>query len=261
MSRRRRSDSRAHRVRSLLMRWHRRLGIGVALLAIALAVTGVLLNHGHDLALDQRTVTSSTLLRWYGIKVSAPRDGFAVGSHWYSTIDARLFRNDRPLGSCTALLGATTAPDGEAVLCRDRLLLLTAQGELIEEIGNIPDDAALLGTSQHALVMRDRANALRVFDAMNAQWLNATNDTVMRDNIDWAEARPLPRNLRARLRAQSITGDITWERVLLDLHSGRLFGAIGVWIVDLAGLAMIALAASGLWVWLSRRRLQKYRQH
>jgi len=48
---------------------------------------------------------------------------------------------------------------------------------------------------------------------------------------------------------------LSWERLLLDLHSGRLFGAAGVYVVDAAGLlfALLALSGVGTW-WLHRRR-------
>ena len=40
------------------------------------------------------------------------------------------------------------------------------------------------------------------------------------------------------------------ERFVLDLHNGRILGALGVWVLDFIGLLLIALSFSGLWVWL-----------
>jgi len=47
---------------------------------------------------------------------------------------------------------------------------------------------------------------------------------------------------------------ISWQRVVLDMHSGRWFGPLGPWIVDLAALVLLFLACSGFWIWYSRRR-------
>ncbi|MCB2385418.1 PepSY-associated TM helix domain-containing protein [Thalassolituus alkanivorans] len=47
---------------------------------------------------------------------------------------------------------------------------------------------------------------------------------------------------------------ISWQRVLLDLHSGRWFGSWGVWVVDVAALILLFLALSGAWIWFSRKR-------
>jgi len=40
---------------------------------------------------------------------------------------------------------------------------------------------------------------------------------------------------------------------LLDLHSGRVLGASGIYLMDLAAVAMLLLAASGAWLWFQRR--------
>ena len=44
---------------------------------------------------------------------------------------------------------------------------------------------------------------------------------------------------------------ISWERWLQDLHSGRFFGPVGIWVMSLAALIFIVLAFTGLLVWLS----------
>ncbi len=46
---------------------------------------------------------------------------------------------------------------------------------------------------------------------------------------------------------------LSLERLLLDLHSGRLLGNAGVYIVDVAALLFIFLALSGSWMWWRRR--------
>ena len=44
------------------------------------------------------------------------------------------------------------------------------------------------------------------------------------------------------------------ERILLDSHSGRIFGTAGVIIYDILALAVGFLAISGLVLWLRGRR-------
>lgn len=56
------------------------------------------------------------------------------------------------------------------------------------------------------------------------------------------------------------------ERVILDLHSGRLLGNYGVYFSDIVALLMVFLAGSGLWLWSMRllrererrRQLERY---
>ncbi len=47
---------------------------------------------------------------------------------------------------------------------------------------------------------------------------------------------------------------LSLERLLLDLHSGRIFGSIGVLVYDLLALALGFLSISGLVLWFRSRR-------
>jgi uncharacterized iron-regulated membrane protein len=70
---------------------------------------------------------------------------------------------------------------------------------------------------------------------------------------DWSQAQTPAPQLRAAL-AQAWRGTgLSLERVLLDIHSGRILGAWGIWLVDAAAVLFLVLAASGVWLW-SRRR-------
>ncbi len=39
------------------------------------------------------------------------------------------------------------------------------------------------------------------------------------------------------------------ERIILDLHSGRMFGTFGEYVMDIVALLFIFLALSGGWMW------------
>ena len=47
---------------------------------------------------------------------------------------------------------------------------------------------------------------------------------------------------------------LSYERVLLDLHSGRIFGRVGVLVVDAAAVALLLLALSGFYMWFKFKR-------
>ena len=53
--------------------------------------------------------------------------------------------------------------------------------------------------------------------------------------------RELGRDYRGRV--------LTLERLMVDLHSGRLFGLGGTWLMDIVAALMVVLAVSGLWLW------------
>jgi len=43
------------------------------------------------------------------------------------------------------------------------------------------------------------------------------------------------------------------ERVILDIHSGRILGYVGVLLVDFMAILFLLLAMSGIWMWYKYR--------
>ena len=55
---------------------------------------------------------------------------------------------------------------------------------------------------------------------------------------------------------------LTLERVMLDLHSGRLFNQTwGVYLMDASAVIMMWLGISGTWIWWSRNKKMKTKRH
>ena len=42
---------------------------------------------------------------------------------------------------------------------------------------------------------------------------------------------------------------LNWQRLLQDLHAGRLFGLAGQLLMDLAALLLVVLAFTGVIIW------------
>jgi len=231
-------------------RWHRRLGIAAALVVAWLALTGIFLVHSDDLALDERAVGIGWLLDWYGIP---PPDvaAYRVGDAWVVQAGERLYVNDRPVpGEYQELAGAVQFRDEVVAVAGSQLLLLSATGDLLEVLGEahgVPGPIASIATEGSRLVVRTRGGEQYASTDLLA-WRRAEAARAA-----WSEAAPAPDRLRERV-AEHYRGQVlTLERLLLDLHSGRFFGALGVVIVDLAAIAFFVLAATGLWLWLARR--------
>jgi uncharacterized iron-regulated membrane protein len=48
------------------------------------------------------------------------------------------------------------------------------------------------------------------------------------------------------------------EQLLIDMHSGRLFGRFGPYVIDLVGLAALWLSISGVWMmWRTNQARKK----
>ena len=65
-----------------LRHWHRRLGITAAAFIVWLAISGIALNEGTFLGLDQIKVGGRFIAMIYGLSDSTPHVGYMDGRHW-----------------------------------------------------------------------------------------------------------------------------------------------------------------------------------
>ena len=72
--------------------------------------------------------------------------------------------------------------------------------------------------------------------------------------IEWARAASQPAALAATLAEVYRGSGVSYERVLLDLHSGRLFGRGGEFVVDAAALCLLSLALTGSYMFFKFKR-------
>lgn len=249
-------QDRRRTLRSLYV-WHRWIGILCALLVLWLAVTGILLNHASRLGLDRPYTGSPWLLRAYGITPEPPTQGFAVAGRWLAQAGEQLFLNGRPVAELRGpLVGAAALPGVILAVAADEAVLLTDAGELIESLGPaaLPGPVLAVASTELQFLLRTAKGLyaspaeLPGFEPYVGRWPGPDNGS-----------RPLPPEIAQAIAAAGAGIRLNGERVLADLHSGRLFGRYGPWVMDLASLGFIFLALSGLWLWWRYRQSQRDR--
>jgi hypothetical protein len=67
--------------------------------------------------------------------------------------------------------------------------------------------------------------------------------------VEWSRPQPLPPAIKAQI-AGYFSPSLPLERILLDIHSGRILGRHGPLMMDLAAFALIVLSLSGVWIYL-----------
>ncbi len=239
------------RWRLLLLRWHRRIGVALALFVINLVFTGIAINHSNGWALNERHVDQDWLLALYGISAAEQRS-FPLGEHYLSQAgDSGLYLDEQPLLSCDgALLGAAVVGDELYALCEARLLVFSADGQLLDDIGSaygLPAALQALAEKNGRLYLRD-AQRVYQYQPLSFEFSLADEPPA----LSWSQVAPPPAALDAFLQQRHRGKGPSWERVLLDLHSGRLFGDLGVLVVDIAAIALLLIALSGVWVWVTK---------
>jgi hypothetical protein len=239
----------------LLWRWHRRLGVFAAFFVLVLVVSGILLNHTSELGLDRSFVNSIGLSRLYGDD-SATLRGYQLGGHWlFQTADGRVYLDVRDVAPCNGtLVGALKSNGLFLAACEEELLLITESGQLLESVSastGLPVPLQGLGLVENTVVVRAGEN-----------WRLA--DLEMMDFDEYAAGGALIQQVAAGSLPETVRQQVpgagqwlTWERVLLDLHSGRVLGRAGVWLVDIVGVLLASLAMSGLAMWWLHRRRRR----
>jgi hypothetical protein len=234
-----------------LLAWHRRLGLVTAVVVLLLAVTGILLNHAHRFGLDQVQVTANWMLRWYGFPPVEKPLSYRVGDYWVSWTGSRLYLQDKPvIRTNTAPVGATAAT-GEmlSVAFPDMLVVVGPNSELVELMGaeSLPGKLERIGITDGGMLVVATAQGSFTADANFIAWRPASTQA------EWSRAEEAPAALLEHLSTAERGSGLSVERLLQDLHSGRIVGSWGPWFMDAAAIVFVILAITGIIYWWTRR--------
>ena len=259
MTRHHKQRSPARLLRSLYI-WHRYIGIAAAVFVIVLTVTGLLLNHTDELQLDSDYIQSDLLLDWYGINAPGELTGFTSGPVSITAVNDQVFWGNEKLSHVSVpLAGLLVYRDLVVIAAGGGLSLYTTGGELIEKldhVAGVPADILAIGITAQELLAVKTAQGIYLTDDSMLEWQRAA-----RPKVVWSEATPVPPELKGVLETAYRGSGLPVERVLLDLHSGRILGRAGVYLVDAAAILFLLLAMSGVWLWARRRASVKTHRH
>lgn len=236
----------------VILAFHRWLGVFSALFLFLLALTGLALNHAERLGLDDVTISSPIILSRYGMSSGGEIRSWRIhDSATVSHLGGQLFYEGEQLSSGGPPVGIYSMDPVSVIATAEGLVLLTSRGELIEkiEIGELP-------FGEITLTGKDPDGNLVI----------VTNDGQWKPDEDWLEYHPYQggfsvdpqqpvdtdKELRKRILQQYQGEGLSLYRVLLDLHSGRLFGWGGRTLMDLTAVAILLLLSSGIAGWLRK---------
>ena len=237
-----------------MRRLHRSIGAGAAIFVFFMVLTGLVINHSNGLGLDQRHVSQPYLLGWYGLGKPENIQSYAIGDDWLSFAGSQLYLNDKSVATISDGVGAVSVGELLIVAGSDELLLLDQQGNLVERIPWSPIATAAIdsiGLNANAAVTVKSSGQLWLADSDLVNW-QRTDET--NGLVRWSNSEPAPETMRQAITRVYRGNGLSLERVLLDLHSGRIFGNIGTIIYDLLAIAIGFLSISGLVLWFRGRR-------
>lgn len=240
--------------------WHRRLGLLALIFMIVLAITGIMLNHTESLKMDKVSVESDFLLDWYGLNPAGQAINYKAGNQFISQWDRQLFYNSTTLiNHKNILLGAVSSNSIIALAFDKNILLLNNSGEIIEHIDMSFKFKGIkkIGLINQFIAIQTASNKIYFADQDVLNWQAVNNS-----KVDWSSPIQLS-DLQLQALKKSFRGNgLTLERVILDLHSGRLFSANwGIYIMDASAIIMILLSLTGFLIWRSRAQKIKTKKH
>jgi len=239
---------------SLVRRLHRSLGAGTAVFIIFMVLSGLAINHSNGLGLDQRHVSQPFVLDWYGLGEPEHIRSFKLGNDWLSFAGSQLYLNGNSVSGISNGVGAVSSNNMLIAAGSEEMLLFDHDGRLIEQLLWGPPGAGpieSIGQLADGSIVVKSVGQLWLADADLLSWHSAEGTNL---SPTWAFSEPAPGPLREAITRHYRGDGISLERALLDLHSGRIFGSVGVLVYDLLALAVAFLAISGLIFWLRGRR-------
>lgn len=245
-----------------LREWHKRAGLGAFIFMGWLGVSGVALNQSASWGLDAARVDWTWLMSVYGLHAQSPDNGFSSDGHWiavlgeHSILDGKLLSMPmkQPLGLVTSGEGAEKKL---LVASYDGVLLLKPDGTRIDELSA---GLMLPVSSIQRVGIANRNPAMAVIEDKalygstdGESWSKLPPKT----EVQWSQPIKLTPEQRRQFE-QYARPSVAVEQLLIDLHSGRLFGRLGPYVIDLVGLLALWLSVSGVWMmWRTNQARKK----
>jgi len=237
---------------------HRYVGLTAAFFAITLSVTGILLNHTEEFSLNKHHATTSWLLAMYGIKAPEIDTAYPLQDSWVVELGDSIYWQGKSLNCKPPLTGAYVNEELMLISNAAQICLFTHKSELIDYLtvaqGVTINRLGILEWNKQPSLVVETSNGLYHIDPDYTHLIPMGQDT---PRIEWHKPVPaavIPKAITSSLNNAYKGEGLPWERVILDLHSGRIVGLAGVYFMDVIALLIIFLAITGVMMWLKRRR-------
>ncbi|MBI06411.1 MAG: hypothetical protein CMM54_05460 [Rhodospirillaceae bacterium] len=231
--------------------WHKRIGLVASFLVVVLSLSGVALMHSDQLLLDQHNMKNRWVLDWYGLDPESDPLTYRVGTGWISWLEGSLYFNGNLLAENVAEPRGTTIHNNLIIVANaSDLYLFTKNGELVEHIRGLELPGEILamdtGPNGHLLALTSEGSFQSDFEILNWYPTELT--------VEPAPPRPTPADIEEAILDNYRGHGLPWSRVLLDVHTGRILGNWGPYLMDAAALCLLILAGSGIYNWIRNRR-------
>ena len=201
----------------MIIKLHRILGITLVLFVIVLSITGTLLQHADDFNIRQNYVSSSLAKNLYNIEPCEVLS-YKFENHWISTCNSNLYFNAKKIADN---INSVT-------------YVYTKNRNYHVQYDN------------HEIILDENSNILEIIHIEPKT--NFSKKIVLKNNA-------MPEEQKKIIEEKSIEKTITYERIVVDIHTGRIFGTVGITLVDLVTIGIILLSMTGTITWLRHKKI------
>lgn len=250
----------------VLRDWHKRAGLFAFVFLGWLGITGIFLNEASDLDLNARRVDWSWLMAIYGLHAEPPATGLGAGGHWLAMAGGASVLDGKPLDpALDAPLGLAAAPEpggGKLMLYAAQsgsVVLLHPDGSRVDELRMPPLPIEAI---RRIGVVKGHPGNIAIQGSDTAYQSDDEGESwkpVPATDVQWSVPQPLPPDVRSALLPYS-RPSVSVQQLLVDVHSGRLFGRFGTYVIDVVGLAALLLATTGVWMMYRTNAARKKNQ-
>ncbi len=229
-------------------KWHKKIGIYIAIFVIFLAISGIALNHSEKFKLNTTFIKMEWLLDLYQIGPASEPIGYLSSNNWVIQVGKRIYFNNKEIINDTNELVGMVRINNTYVIAYDgKLMLLNKKGEILELLTGaegVPAGMTKIGYDEQYNIVIKSAHGYYRANLDILQW--SEYDFI---NANWSSTSKITEPLKTNILEQYRGAGLTIERVLLDLHSGRIVGSWGIYLVDIIALLFIITAITGIWMW------------
>jgi hypothetical protein len=232
--------------KNLFRIWHRRIGIISALMLLWLALSGFVINHGDAFEINKTKLNIAWLNKIYGMdQTIVIPPAFFISNNYFFCFQGNLYANLEPLAMCDSDLASAAVLNPESkspqliLLNENELIILDEAYTMVDRI-NVSlfekQFSGLLAVEEKLILVEKESShlwhlnlqdlKLEAFEKLSG--IQITSQTETTNSFSELDPISLPADLVEQL---SFSG-LDLERVLLDAHSGKIFGWLGVLIVD-----------------------------
>ncbi len=220
----------------------------MALPLLVFVATGLPLQFTAELRLGSQGVSLAWVQDRYGVE--APAQVTVLPDVQQAEVlqaDATLMTATRQMTVSGRLLGAYSMPQWTIFATSEELLIIPNIEQVPVERLALPQTITAFGRTDDPYLLIESSAGIEFSADLGLTWRQYTGA---------AGVWQIP-SFRAPTRQEAqryAATQLSWERLLQDLHSGRFFGQIGVWFMSFAGLALVVLSFTGLYLWCASKR-------